>query len=472
MTNAVAAPDFGVFAFGPQADGQGDTVSFDYFWLDGQDTPSEPCECEPTGGDSFACATLDKEKWNAIVREQEDLYSARGRLAGDHHRQRRHLHQRRPAPTRNFILQNPTTAGQDWVIETHIDAATILDGYEQAGLLVREDDDNYIKFDIISDPNASRSATGSSFAPRSTGRSSSRNRPTRAANNAEEVWLRLTKTGNSYAGEYSFDGEAWTAVSAPVTNPMVDPAFGLFTLGVNSGGGTARFDYFSLDGDQGDCEPEPENAPPVIEAATADPSTGFAPLEVDFAVTATDADEGDELTYSWDFGDGSPVSTEQNPTHTYTAEGDYEAEVTVSDGEDERSRTVAVNVLGADDPEARFRVLVFSKTAGFRHDSIDEGHAAIEQLGEEHDFQVDHTEEAGLFTDDVLARYDSVIWPVDHGRRAQRGSAGRLRALRPGRWRLHRHPRRGRHRVRLDRGTATSSAPTSSATRRARPARR
>ena len=52
--------------------------------------------------------------------------------------------------------------------------------------------------------------------------------------------------------------------------------------------------------------------------------------------------------------------------------------MTVSDGEAERSRTVTVNVFGPTDPEARFRVLVFSKTAGFRHDSIDEGHAAIE----------------------------------------------------------------------------------------------
>ena len=49
----------------------------------------------------------------------------------------------------------------------------------------------------------------------------------------------------------------------------------------------------------------------------------------------------------------------------------------MSDGEDERTRTVTVTVFGADDPEARFRVLVFSKTTGFRHDSIDEGIAAI-----------------------------------------------------------------------------------------------
>ena len=226
------------------------------------------------------------------------------------------------------------------------------------------------------------------------------------------VWLRLTKEGTTYTGEYSFDGQTWTAVNIPVTNPMVDPAFGIFTLGVNSGGGTARFEYFSLDGNQGECEePEPENAPPVITEVTADPATGFAPHEVEFDVTATDADAGDTLSYSWDFdGNGTVDSTQEDPTHTYTAAGEYEAEVTVSDGTVERTRTVNVSVLEADDASARFRVLVFSKTAGFRHDSIDEGHAAIEQLGEENDFQVDHTEDAGAFRADVLEHYDSVIW--------------------------------------------------------------
>jgi PKD repeat protein len=149
----------------------------------------------------------------------------------------------------------------------------------------------------------------------------------------------------------------------------------------------------------------------VIESATATPSSGFAPLEVAFDVEASDADEGDELSYSWDFdGDGTADSSEQDPTHTYTTPGEYEAEVTVSDGTAERTRSVTVNVLEDDDPEARFRVLVFSKTAGFRHSSIDDGHTAIETLGRQNGFQVDHTEDAAMFRDSVLEHYDSVIW--------------------------------------------------------------
>jgi type 1 glutamine amidotransferase len=65
----------------------------------------------------------------------------------------------------------------------------------------------------------------------------------------------------------------------------------------------------------------------------------------------------------------------------------------------------------ADDASGpRFKALVFSKTAAFRHSSIPAGVAAIKQLGAENDFAVDATEDAGAFTDANLAQYDVVIW--------------------------------------------------------------
>ncbi|MBB5922972.1 glucose/arabinose dehydrogenase [Actinoalloteichus hoggarensis] len=60
--------------------------------------------------------------------------------------------------------------------------------------------------------------------------------------------------------------------------------------------------------------------------------------------------------------------------------------------------------------DEEFDALVFSKTAGFRHDSIPAGIAAIEQLGEENGFTVTATEDAGAFTDDNLAQYEVVVW--------------------------------------------------------------
>jgi len=60
--------------------------------------------------------------------------------------------------------------------------------------------------------------------------------------------------------------------------------------------------------------------------------------------------------------------------------------------------------------DPRFTVLVFSKTTAFRHDSIPQGIAAIEQLGTEHGFAVDSTEEVARLSDANLARYKAVIF--------------------------------------------------------------
>jgi len=56
------------------------------------------------------------------------------------------------------------------------------------------------------------------------------------------------------------------------------------------------------------------------------------------------------------------------------------------------------------------RVLVFSKTTGFRHDSIPDGIAAIRQLGQQNSFDVDATEDASTFNDSNLARYQTVVF--------------------------------------------------------------
>ncbi len=47
-------------------------------------------------------------------------------------------------------------------------------------------------------------------------------------------------------------------------------------------------------------------------------AVGFAPLTVDFVNNSKFA-----VSYSWDFGDGSAVSTEENPTHLYETAGTY-----------------------------------------------------------------------------------------------------------------------------------------------------
>ncbi|MEN3310014.1 MAG: uncharacterized protein V7603_6216 [Micromonosporaceae bacterium] len=56
------------------------------------------------------------------------------------------------------------------------------------------------------------------------------------------------------------------------------------------------------------------------------------------------------------------------------------------------------------------RVLVFSRTAGFRHDSIPAGVQAIRRLGGQSGFGVDATEDAAAFTGANLDRYRAVVF--------------------------------------------------------------
>lgn len=84
-----------------------------------------------------------------------------------------------------------------------------------------------------------------------------------------------------------------------------------------------------------------ERAP--IARAQATPTNGSSPLAVQFSSEGTsDPDEGQSMTYLWDFGDGG-TSTDANPEHVYTANGEYAATLTVTDNTG-RSGVVSVDV--------------------------------------------------------------------------------------------------------------------------------
>ena len=56
------------------------------------------------------------------------------------------------------------------------------------------------------------------------------------------------------------------------------------------------------------------------------------------------------------------------------------------------------------------RLLVFSKTTGFRHDSIPAGQKAIREIAAEHGFTATFSEDASLFTPAKLASFDAVVF--------------------------------------------------------------
>lgn len=67
----------------------------------------------------------------------------------------------------------------------------------------------------------------------------------------------------------------------------------------------------------------------LVVQASGQPLHGNAPLTVAF--TATVSGGAPPLIYSWDFGDGSSPSTEQNPSHTYQGEGVFSVVLVVLD---------------------------------------------------------------------------------------------------------------------------------------------
>ncbi|WP_104381460.1 ThuA domain-containing protein [Sphingobacterium sp. HMA12] len=59
---------------------------------------------------------------------------------------------------------------------------------------------------------------------------------------------------------------------------------------------------------------------------------------------------------------------------------------------------------------AQKKVLIFSKTQGFRHSSIEKGAQVLKQLLDKEKIASDHSEDAALFTDQGLKKYDAVIF--------------------------------------------------------------
>jgi cytochrome c len=66
-------------------------------------------------------------------------------------------------------------------------------------------------------------------------------------------------------------------------------------------------------------------------------------------------------------------------------------------------------------PPAAPRILVFTKTTGFRHASIPAAVQALTTLGAKNGFAVDATEDGGAFTDANLARYAAVVFLLTTG---------------------------------------------------------
>lgn len=213
--------------------------------------------------DEFDGDALDGCRWNAVVRyDSSTVELASGELRiqtqpGD-------INGGDNQDPRNFILQE-VPAG-DWTVETRLTPA-MLHQWQLAGFMVYGDDDNYVKLDVVA-TNPASAATDLSVelvSERNGQFGNGGNRSLDIPEATESGWyyLRLTKSGSTYAGEVSGDAVNWTPVGDPVTNDAELHSFGLMAIGPQQAEPvTVDFDYFRLSEDAQDV------TPPVVEVAT------------------------------------------------------------------------------------------------------------------------------------------------------------------------------------------------------------
>ena len=123
-----------------------------------------------------------------------------------------------------------------------------------------------------------------------------------------------------------------------------DGAFYLLTYGdaffnINPDAGMYKWEYV-----------KGQRAPRAV--LTTDRTDGPAPLTVNFSSAGSlDPDPGDTIRFEWDFGDGSPISTEANPTHTYTQPGRFTAILRVFDSSGKQTSTSTSITVGQHHPD-------------------------------------------------------------------------------------------------------------------------
>ncbi len=73
--------------------------------------------------------------------------------------------------------------------------------------------------------------------------------------------------------------------------------------------------------------------------------------------------------------------------------------------------TIMLSTMGFQSSKKQVKnILIFTKTAGYRHKSIDQGVAAIRTLGDKHGFTVFHTEDDSFINPGNLKHYHTVIF--------------------------------------------------------------
>ncbi|PFG40131.1 uncharacterized protein DUF1349 [Georgenia soli] len=314
-------------------------AAFDYFAITPDDTAGA---VEPD--DEFEGSALDGCRWDVVRHDPMHLRVAGGALEldttpGD-------IYGGDNGTPKNFVLQD--LAG-DWTVETVVDATSFDRRYQQAGLIAYADDDNYVKLDVLT-TNTPGSAVTRGLELRSEIGGVVQNPQPSQGNLDSGVWhLRLQKSGDTFTGSYSADGETWTAFESLSNAGVADAGrVGLFALGAEATQiATATFEHFRVLDDAVDV-----TAPEVT--VTTDPAepngdNGWYTSPVTVTASATDDSEG-PVTVEYRIGDGEWATYTE--AVTIAEDGSHEVTFRATDEAGNVSEPVTVKVaLDATGPE-------------------------------------------------------------------------------------------------------------------------
>ena len=103
-----------------------------------------------------------------------------------------------------YVIENPLSDTADFVVTTCVSEFIPDTGYQQAGLICYDDDDNYLKFGYEFDW---QRGGGQAFCILTETAAQSGFKYLDPAPGLHRFWVRLTKRGNKYEYAYSKDGE-------------------------------------------------------------------------------------------------------------------------------------------------------------------------------------------------------------------------------------------------------------------------
>ncbi|KIC36396.1 DUF1349 domain-containing protein, partial [Leisingera sp. ANG-M7] len=186
-------------------------------------------------------------------------------------------------------------ADADFQIETRF-LTTPSERFQLQGILVEQDADNWLRFDVYSDGNVLRVFSGVTV----NGSSSMRINTVIQAGDAE--YLRVTRSGDTWTYEYSADGANWT-LAGSYTHAVTVTSAGVFAGNVAQASGyTAQVDYVEIASDpivneDGGGTPPPNQAPDAADDGLAVVLDTALVID-ESALMSNDSDpDGDPVTF-------------------------------------------------------------------------------------------------------------------------------------------------------------------------------